>query len=266
MRSLVACAATLCVAAADALAQDAAQLSVGAGVHYSTGDYGSGTDTGILAIPLTGRYDRGLLTVKVTVPWLEVSGGTAVVPGVGSIANTNPNARGRRGGGATSSEATASGMGDTTVSAAWGLVRDTAAGHGLDVGAKVKIATADADEGLGTGEHDVGLFVDAYKVYGRNTVFGGVGHTWLGSSPYLALEDVWSVNLGVSHRLDERDSAGLSFDGRQRVSASASPQRELTAFYLRKLDRRWTAQAYFLKGFADGSPDWGLGASAMYAF
>jgi hypothetical protein len=151
MRSLVACAAALCVAAADALAQDAAQLSVGAGVHYSTGDYGSGTDTGILAIPLTGRYERGLLTVKVTVPWLEVSGGTAVVPGVGSIANTNPNARGRRGGGATSSEATASGMGDTTVSAAWGLVRDTAAGHGLDVGAKVKIATADADEGLGTG-------------------------------------------------------------------------------------------------------------------
>jgi hypothetical protein len=266
MRLQLLCATLLCAGAANAPAQEAAQLSLGAGVHYSTGDYGTGTDTEILAVPLTARYDRGLLTVKVSVPWLEISGGTAVVPGVGRITNTSPNARGRRGGGATSSEATASGMGDTTVSAAWGVVRDAAAGHGADVGAKIKIATADADDGLGTGEHDFGVFADAYKVLGRNTIFGGVGYTWFGSSPFLALEDVWSVNLGVSHRLDDRDSAGLSFDGRQRVSASASPQRELTAFYLRKLDRRWTAQAYFLKGFADGSPDWGAGISAAYAF
>lgn len=265
IRASIACAALL-LGAQGAAAQQAGELTLGAGVHYSSGDYGTGTDTEILAVPLTGRYDQGLLTLKVTVPWIEISGGTAVIPGVGSVPNTNPNARGRRGGGATAAEATASGLGDTTVSAGWGLVRDASAGHGIDVTGKVKIATADADEGLGTGEHDFGLFLDAYKVLGANTVFGGVGHTWLGSSPFLPLNDVWSLNLGVSHRLDARDSVGLSFDGRERVSASSSPLRELSVFFLRKLDRRWSAQAYFLKGFADGSPDWGLGASAAYAF
>lgn len=261
------CAALLLGGALEALAQEEPpQLSLGVGVHHSRGDYGTGTQTRILAVPVTGRYDRGLLTVKVTVPWLEISGGTSVVPGVGRVANSSPNARGRRGGGATSTEATASGLGDTTVAASWGLIRDARAGHGVDVTGKVKVATADADEGLGTGEHDFGAFVDAYKVFGANTVFGGLGHTWLGSSPFLALDDVWSVNLGVSHRLDARDSAGISFDGRQRVSPSAGPQRELMAFFGRKLDSRWTAQAYFLKGLADGSPDWGVGATAAYAF
>jgi hypothetical protein len=260
------CAALLSIGAAEALAQQEPQLTLGVGVHHSRGDYGTGAETRILAVPVTGRYDRGLLTVKVTVPWLEISGGTAVVPGIGRVNNTNPNARGRRGGGATSSEATTSGMGDATVAASWGLIRDARAGHGVDVTGKVKVATADADKGLGTGEHDFGMFADGYKAFGANTLFGGVGHTWLGSSPYLQLNDVWSVNLGVSHRLDARDSVGLSFDGRQRASSSSSPQRELMAFFGRKLDARWTAQAYFLKGIADGSPDWGVGATAAYAF
>lgn len=46
-------------------------------------------------------------------------------------------------------------------------------------------------------------------------------------------------------------------DLRQKASAAGAPQRELTAFVTRKLDKSWKAQAYVVKGFADGSPDWG---------
>jgi hypothetical protein len=74
------------------------------------------------------------------------------------------------------------------------------------------------------------------------------------------------VNLGFSYKVDERDSAGLSFDARQRVASGASPQRELTGFFVRQLDRLWKAQLYALIGLADGSPDWGFGLSAARPF
>ena len=49
-------------------------------------------------------------------------------------------------------------------------------------------------------------------------------------------------------------------------ATSAQPQRELMAFWARRIDKAWKAQLYGLKGFSDGSPDWGAGASVAYAF
>jgi hypothetical protein len=37
-------------------------------------------------------------------------------------------------------------------------------------------------------------------------------------------------------------------------------------FVTHRLDRSWRAQAYLMKGFANGSPDWGAGLSASYIF
>ncbi|MGE5640012.1 MAG: transporter, partial [Clostridia bacterium] len=241
----------------------------GVGVNYSSGDYGTSTNTEILSIPFTARYDRGPLTLKATIPYLRITGGSTVIPGVGAVANTNPRGRGRGGTAAaptTSTTATASGLGDTVLSATYNVLYDTASKFGVDVTGRAKIATADADKGLGTGENDYGAQVDAYRTYDRTTVFGGIGYQVLGSSSFIQLRNVWNVNLGAAYKVDEQDSAGLSFDTRQKVSDSASPQRELTAFWTRRLDRTWKAQAYALKGFANGSPDWGAGASVVYAF
>lgn len=269
MRTQIACAAMLCLAVpsyaqtTDRLAERLAEgLTLGAGIHYSTGDYGTGRDTEILFVPVTARWDRDRLTLRLTVPWIEITGASSVLPGFGSVGNPNPSGRGRRGG---TGDTTVSGLGDTTLAATWALLRNPA-GYGIDVTGKAKVATADEDEGLGTGEHDFGAFVEGFRTIDRTTWFGGFGHTWLGSSAQYPLRDVWSANLGASYRIDERDSAGLSFDARQAVSASAEPQRELMAFYARKFDRRWSGQAYFLKGLADGSPDWGAGLTAAYAF
>lgn len=128
------------------------------------------------------------------------------------------------------------------------------------------MATADEDEGLGTGENDYAAIVEVFKTLDRLTVFGGIGRHFIGSSAFIELEDVWSYSLGASYRIDDRDSAGLVFDARDRVSPGASAQRELTAFWARKLDRDWKSQAYVLKGFSDGSPDWGVGLSLVRSF
>jgi hypothetical protein len=250
-------AGALALFASGAVAQDGA-WTLGTGLHYSSGDYGTSATTTILSVPFTARYDTGPWSLRASVPYLEVSGPSAVIPGVGAVRSSNPR---RRGGGA---EGTASGLGDTTLSATYSAYYDRASGSGVDLTGKVKIATADADQGLGTGEHDAAALIDVYRTFDRVTLFAGVGYHMLGSSPYIPLDNVLSGTFGGSYRIDERDSAGLSFDARQRVSSSASPQRELTAFWERKLDRAWKAQVYVLKGFADGSPDFGAGLSVAY--
>src|SRR5256885_16695350 len=118
----------------------------------------------ILSVPLTARYDTGPWSLRASVPYLEVSGPSAVIPGVGTVSNSNPR---KRGGGA---EGTASGIGDTTLSATY------TAYPGIDLTGKVKLATADADQGLGTGEHDAAALIDVYKTFDRVTLFAGVGY------------------------------------------------------------------------------------------
>src|SRR6267143_1408308 len=231
-----------------ALAADAGEFSLGVGFNYSSGEYGTSTTTEILSIPVIARYDRGPWIFKLTVPYLRISGGTSVVPGVGRVTSTNPR---RRGGGA--GEATATGLGDIVASATYTAFYNSATTFGVDVTGRVKLGTADRDQGLGTGENDYGMQVDAYKTYGRVTYFGGIG--------YIQLNSVLNATAGASYKLDERNSAGLSVDTRERASPSGSPQRELTAFWTQKIDRTWRAQAYVLKGFSDGSPDWGVGVS-----
>lgn len=252
-----------CIAAQSSVAAGDGSLSLGVGLNYSSGDYGTATTTRITSIPFTARYDTGPWILKLTVPYLYVSGGTAAIPGIGAVANTNPRGRGK---GGSSADTSAQGLGDVVAAATYNAYYDNASNLGVDLTGKIKFGTADPDKGLGTGENDYSAQVDVFKGYGKLTLFGGIGYTVLGSSQYIQLNDVFNINAGGSYKVDDRSNAGLSFDAREKSSASGSPQRELTAFWSYKIDKSWKAQAYVLKGFADGSPDWGVGAFVAYAF
>lgn len=243
------CAGTLLAMSAEA---QQSPLTLGAGFHYSSGDYGTSSTTDIASIAATAKYDAGPWTYRATVPYIKIDGDNAVIPGVGPV---------RSGG---SGNRTESGLGDIVLGATYAAYSD--ARLGVDLTGKVKLATADEDKGLGTGEHDFIFLVDLYQAFDRVTAFGGLGFHILGDAPGLPLDNVWSVNLGFSTKLNDQDSAGLSFDARQRVTSDASPQRELTGFFVRQLDRLWKAQLYALIGMADGSPDWGFGLSAARPF
>lgn len=254
------------MAAPSALAEG---FSLGAGFNYSSGDYGTGTTTEITSVPVIGQYETGPWKLKLTVPYIRVEGASSVIPGAGSVTNLNPAGRGRGNAvaaGTTTTTGTAQGLGDIVAAATYNAYYNSASKFGMDLTGKVKLGTADRDKGLGTGEHDYSIGVDLFKSLDRYTLFGGVGYTTYGSSSFISLDDAFSVNLGALYRLSDRSSAGLALDARERVSASSGPQRELTAFMTHELSKSWKAQGYVLKGFADGSPDWGVGAHATMAF
>lgn len=244
-------------------------FTLSSGINYSTGDYGTGSTTKITSIPVIGQYETGPWKLKLTVPWIQVEGSANVVPGTGPITTLNPAGRTRGGGTAvpgSTTSGTDEGLGDIVAAATYNALYDTATRFGLDVTGKVKFGTADEAKGLGTGKNDYTVAVDVYKGIGAYTVFGTLGYTVMGDSGIAPLNDVFSASVGGLYKLSERTSTGLSLDTRERVSASSAAQRELTAFVSHKLTGNWKAQGYLLKGFSDGSPDWGAGVTVGLGF
>jgi len=230
------------------------ELSAGAGIDYSRGDYGTGSDTKILSIPFMARYDVDPWKFRLTVPYLRVTGPGNVIPGIGR------DNRGQR------SETTESGIGDTTLAATYGALYEPRSNFGLDLTAKLKLPTGDENRGLGTGSVDETLEAALYKTVDRLMLFGAFGYTFFGHSDVVELQNAAHAEVGASTKISATDSVGASLYGRQRVVEGGAPRRELTFFWNRHVAKAQRLQAYFLIGLADGSPDVGIGASALFSF
>jgi hypothetical protein len=229
-------------------------FSLTTGLDYSTGKYGGTESTDMLYIPVTGKYEVDKYTLKLTVPYLQVTGPGNVVRDVGQI------------GPASTTRTKQSGLGDIVVAGTYDMYGGHANGTFVDVTAKIKFGTADEAKGLGTGKNDYALQADLYKTFGKNTVFGTLGYKVMGSPPGVTLNNVFYASLGVGHQYSQETSAGLILNLQEKAFPTGFPQQELTAYVSRKLGKTWKAQAYAVKGFSNGSPDWGAGAMFSVAF
>lgn len=229
-------------------------FSLTTGLDYSTGKYGGTQSTDILYIPFTGKYEADKYTLKLTVPYLQITGPGNVIRDVGRV------------GTATATRTRQSGLGDIVAAGTYNMYGGRVNDVLVDVTAKIKFGTADDAKGLGTGKNDYALQADLYKTMGKNTVFGTLGYKVMGSPAGTALSDVFYASLGASHKYSQETSAGLILDLREKASATGYAQQEITAYVSYKLGKTWKAQTYAVKGFTNGSPDWGAGAMLTAAF
>lgn len=244
-------------------------FTLGTGIDYSSGRYGGDIPTEILAVPVAATWTRGRLSARISVPWLYVTGDPNVLPGVGGVDNNNPLGRGRlpllgdpdqddepeRG--------TASGIGDVDAALTWSTALGDSAG--LAMGVRAKIATADEDQGLGTGANDYGASLDLHRVFGGTTVFGGVGHTRLGDSRYIDLDHVNNANLGLGRAVGN-GQLGAMYEHRTASSRGRDDRRDATLFYAHPTASGGRLQVYASHGFTDGGPEWGAGVAISRGF
>lgn len=248
-------------------------FSVTAGANYSSGKYGTNTSTDIWSVPLTAAYQTDRWTFKLVVPYIYISGAGNVIPGIGSVNNGNPKGRGHGKSGptttttatTTTTSGTASGLGDITASAGYELFSSADRSFGLDLTGNVNFGTASAAQGLGTGQTNYGLSLDSYKVSGNWTMFGGVGWMNYGSSQYIQLKNGFNANVGAGYKLSPKSDIGAYYYYRERIATGGAAQSELTAYWNYKLSNSLRLQTYVLGGFANGSPDYGVGASVKYS-
>lgn len=229
----------------------AAETRVSVGIDYSTGDYGETQDTDIVYIPVTGKYQSDGWFAELTVPYIRITGPGTVLPDVGRV-ETGPAPR----------RTTEEGLGDMV----FALTREmyTSQQYLIDLTGKVKLATADEDDGLGTGENDYSVQVDGYTPVERATAFGSLGYRFMGDGPGFELDNVLFGSLGFSYPVNDRVSSGAILDLRERTSPLGDPRRELMVFATNKLDPDWNLQGYVVRGLGDGSPDWALGLVLVY--
>lgn len=241
------------------LAEDGS-LTLSAGMDYSSGKYGGSTGTEIYYVPAILKYERGSSSLKLTLPWLTVKAPTG-----GTIIDIGPDGRPIYSG--TGPQATVRGMGDVVLAYGHGVIVQAWHGLLLDVGAKIKFATADEDKGLGTGKNDYSLYSDLYyHTGGAMTPFMTLGYRVTGDPAGIDLRDVWYASLGLGYKHSHRDSTGLIADARRASRAGRDSPLELTAYWVHKLDSGFKLQSYAVAGLSDASPDYGLGVVASIVY
>jgi Putative MetA-pathway of phenol degradation len=240
---------------------DEAQFGFTTGLDYSTGKYGLTEATRIKYVPFTGKVEYGRWLAKITVPWLEISGPGAVTGGDSKIILSNV-ARPR---------STESGLGDIVSSLTYTAYQSSEQKFTLDIGAKVKFATASTQKGLGTGSNDYAVQLDAYKTlkeWDKLTLLGTLGYKTYGK-PELSsygLDDTWFGTLGAAYKINARNSAGLLIDLRQAAWTQNSEIREYTVYYSHRFNPNYNLQTYMTTGDTRSSVDFSGGIMLGISF
>jgi len=228
-----------------------AQLTMTLGVDYSEGDYGGPDSTSQWTIPLITKFETGPWTFRLTIPWVESEG----------TANREVGAN------VVSESVTQSGLGDIFLYGGYTILDSRTAPVGMDLGARIKFATADSDKFLiTTGENDYSIQADFYKAIDKLTPFFTLGWTSKGDPDGIDFKNPWYFSLGASYKVTDVTSLGAAYDYRSKLLDGLDPISEMSLFATHKLTKEWKLQGYGVIGFSDSSPDWGLGATVGYTF
>lgn len=239
-------------------AEEGGKFSLETGMDYNTGKYGRTQSTDILYVPVTGRYQGKSWTLKLTVPYLQITGPATVISMINGVNLT--------GTAATNTPLTRSGLGDVIASATHNAYNGGASGLMVNLTGKVKFGTASSIKGLGTGKNDYTLQSDLYQVTGDLTNFGTFGYKIHGSPVGYKLNNVFYGSLGGSYKFNQKTNGGMMLNLGQKSTATGSSHIEAILFVSQKFDKDWKAQGYVLKGFTNAVPDWGVGATIAYLF
>jgi hypothetical protein len=184
-----------------------------------------------LYVPFTFRAGFDRIGFRLTVPWLSVTGPEDTII-------TGPGAEPLPGSGATVTE---SGLGDV-------------------VGALTFYdLTADETRGLGTGENDYTLQLDAYRFFDKFSLQGTAGYRLRGDPPGVALNDVLLASVGAAYMASDNALVGMYFDYRESAISGTDDIQELSGFASFRLGSAWRMEVYAFTGLTDSSTDFGGG-------
>ncbi len=231
----------------------AQSFSVSAGAEYTTGDYGGGADTDVFYAPIAIGLDNGDWSVRASLPYLQVSG-----PGI-FLGEDLPLVRDVTAPIRMANE-DVSGFGDLNLRVTKTTRLDDQGKWELDLTGRVKLPTADEDQGLGTGEADYSASADLIRNIGTWSLFGGGGYRVNGDPDRRDLNDIAFGSLGAVRYTQAGSSWGLAYDFSQAASDGVDDAHELSSWVSFGLSNQVRVQVYGLTGLSDGGPDYGGGA------
>ncbi len=239
------------------------KVGIGLGLDISTGEYGGEGKTDMTFVPLNLKYQNDDFALKLTVPYVRIYSEDKNVVGGGSnavVLNSNNTT--------TSESKTESGVGDIVFKATYYLYEgdeNNALIPEVDLTGKVKFPTADEDKGLGTGEADYAMEGDLTWYTDDYAIFSTLGYKILGSPEDYDLNNVAYGSVGFAYQIKDGFSTGLMYDIKQASTDSGTGMSEATAYVSYKITDNYKFLFYGVKGFSDGSADYGFGLTLTYA-
>jgi hypothetical protein len=243
-----------------AWAEDDSYLSMSVGLEHSAGKYGGTSSTDTTSVPVALRYATDDWSLKLSVPYLFVTGDGSVVVGSGGRGRHSTSTTTTT----TTTRTTTSGIGDVVAFASYSLLRSEEGDAGLDVAARIKFGTANAK--LGSGENDYAVQASTYVAFGDLTPSLMLGYEKLGSSATVQLDNAAYASAGLDYLLSDESNVGMEYWYAQQASATGYAQRELSLYAGTQIGDDLSLRAFVMKGLSDGSPDTGYGVSLSSGF
>ena len=222
------------------------RVTASTGFDFSTGDFGTDTDTDVWYVPTYLKVEWDPIFLKVTVPFVFIDGDAVLIDGQPEGIPLSVGSRG--------------GIGDVVIAAGYGYFPNGGVLPAIELSGRIKIGTADEDQGLGTGEEDYTIQLDLWKNIGRITPFAAAGYKFIGEPPGVNLNDKVFASVGLSLSLGRRFSVGLAYDWAQSAVPGSPDIHGISPFASIKLSDHFAFDPYAVIGFSNSSPDWGLGA------
>ncbi len=233
------------------------------GFSYLEGDFGTDTTAQTVYMPFTLRYLGQRFDVGLTVPFVykDSSGAISIINGRPIRIRDDPISN--------VIDLFAPGVGDLYLKGRVYLFDDPGVESFLPAitpTARVKFPTADASEGLGTGEYDFGLGLEVDKQIESFFLFADFGYTFIGDPPGTNLRDQIAVGSGVGYQILKSLSASVSFAWSRALVSGTDDPMDITTNVSWKITRTFTATPFVSFGLTDGSPDYAVGFSLSKRF
>lgn len=241
------------------LRNSTSRVAAGVGLEYESGDYGTGSVTDLWRVPVSLSYQQGNVLLAATIPYLAAeSSGVLVVSGGGG--------RHARQTLVSGNGSSASGIGDLELSARYSFPVISSGYYRYFVSGQVKVATADENKGLGTGENDYSL--SAGFKYNDNAYRyrAALGYEITGDPPGADYRDVIFAYAGAAVYVSSLQEIGLLLDYSAASTRGFDSALQLSGYINHDLSETRYLHGYLLMGLTTGSPDWGLGLNITKVF
>jgi hypothetical protein len=244
-------AAALCPATADAQTAPSPHadttVEASTGIAFQQGTYGLHTDIELLSSTAALKITHGGFSVAASLPYVRLTAPANVVTGGGLlglpiIVPPTPSTERR----------SRDGIGDLRLAAGYTV---TTLPVGFTVSAEVKLPTASAAKGIGTGKTDLAVGGELFKTIGGVTPYLDIAYTMPGQPEGYRLDDSLSGQLGAAVQLGRRVRGHLAYAYAEALSPALGDQQAVTGGVNFGLSRKLTLGMYGSAGLSRGAPD-----------
>lgn len=281
------------IAALASAAHADTRVQLGTGAQYSDGEYGEATNTSAVFVPLYARVSHGAWAFQASVPYVRVSGPTALGEllvddggldshgggshsgsGSGSSDGGSGSSGGSGGSGGGSDDTPppspppgadpdrdVAGLGDTSLSATYSLPRIAGSPLYLDLRARVRLPTGSRRDGLGTGATDSALLTELGVDARHGGAYVGGGRRFLGRVAGVERVDGWQAGAGAWWNATRHVTLGVDYDWRDPSTRDGIAPQSVTGYLAWRVNDVWKVELNAGAGLSDAAPDYSAGVT-----